>query len=105
MAWAPHAVTMTGTGALTCSCPVSGSRVFSITKAGEKSPTCTLAAAGAGRVARFVSGVGESRLFHNEGGGKFTDVTAAAGVGGTESDWSTGAAWADYDNDGRLDLF
>ncbi|HZI32398.1 MAG TPA: CRTAC1 family protein, partial [Candidatus Binatia bacterium] len=39
------------------------------------------------------------------GGGKFREVTAQAGVGGSTNDWSTCAAWVDYDNDGRLDLF
>lgn len=58
-----------------------------------------------GRVDLFLSGVGSTRLFHNEGGGKFTDVTAAAGVGGEPDTWSTGCSWADYDNDGKLDLF
>jgi enediyne biosynthesis protein E4 len=53
----------------------------------------------------LVTGVGGARLFHNEGGGKFKDVTAAAGVGGDASDWSTAAAFLDYDNDGKLDLF
>ncbi|MBK8478330.1 MAG: VCBS repeat-containing protein [Opitutaceae bacterium] len=52
-----------------------------------------------------MSGVGGNHLFHNEGGGKFRDVTAAAGVGGTGEDWSTSCAWLDYDNDGQLDLF
>lgn len=58
-----------------------------------------------GRVDVFVSGVYGSRLFHNLGGGKFADVTEQAGVGGTGKDWSTSAAFFDYDNDGRLDLF
>src|SRR6266446_63589 len=53
----------------------------------------------------FVSAVGGNRLFHNEGNGKFADVTASAGVGGAPTEWSTSAAWIDYDNDGRLDLF
>ncbi len=52
----------------------------------------------------FVTGVGENRLFHNEGG-HFTDVTQATGTGGSASDWGTSAAWIDYDNDGDLDLF
>jgi hypothetical protein len=47
--------------------------------------------------------LGPSHLFHNDGNGHFTDVTKQAGVdnGGL---WGTGAAWVDYDNDGRLDL-
>ncbi len=53
----------------------------------------------------FVTGVGGGRLFHNEGNGRFRETTADAGVGGSTDDWSTGCAWIDYDNDGRLDLF
>jgi enediyne biosynthesis protein E4 len=58
-----------------------------------------------GRVDVFITAVGGNRLFHSESGGKFRDVTAEAGVGGSTNDWSTCAAWIDYDNDGRLDLF
>jgi enediyne biosynthesis protein E4 len=43
-------------------------------------------------------------LFHNEGGGKFRDVTPHAGVGDL-SKLGTSCAWLDYDNDGWLDLF
>jgi enediyne biosynthesis protein E4 len=53
----------------------------------------------------FVTAVGGNHLFHNEGQGKFRDVTAEAGVGGATNDWSTAAAFFDYDNDGKLDLF
>jgi len=53
----------------------------------------------------YLTAVGGNHLFHNEGGGKFREVTAEAGVGGSTNDWSTCAAWVDYDNDGRLDLF
>ncbi|MBC8003718.1 MAG: CRTAC1 family protein [Opitutaceae bacterium] len=58
-----------------------------------------------GRVDVFITAVGGNRLFHNEGGGKFRNVTGEAGVGGSGRDWSTSATWLDYDNDGRLDLF
>jgi hypothetical protein len=44
-----------------------------------------------------------NRLFRNDGGGKFTDVTDAAGLAGTGYD--IGASVADYDNDGHPDLF
>ena len=44
-----------------------------------------------------------NRLYHNEGNWKFADVTEAAGVAG--AGYSMGAAAADYDNDGRTDLF
>jgi hypothetical protein len=53
----------------------------------------------------FVSGIGGNKLFRNLGGGKFADVTKEAGVSGVPSDWSSCAAWLDYDNDGKLDLF
>lgn len=44
-----------------------------------------------------------NRLYRNEGSGRFTDVTAAAGLSG--SGYSIGAAAADFDNDGLADLF
>ena len=53
----------------------------------------------------FITAVGGNHLFHNEGRGKFREVTGEAGVGGTASDWSMSAAFIDYDNDGKLDLF
>ena len=53
----------------------------------------------------FITAVGGNRLFHNEGHGKFKEVTLKACVAGSTNDWSTCAAWIDYDNDGRLDLY
>jgi len=44
-----------------------------------------------------------NRLFRNEGGTRFTDVTEEAGVKG--EGYSMGAAAGDYDNDGHADLF
>jgi enediyne biosynthesis protein E4 len=58
-----------------------------------------------GRTDVFISGVGENHLFHNLGGGKFEDVTLRAGMRNEPTRWSTSAAFVDYDNDGRLDLF
>lgn len=58
-----------------------------------------------GRLDVFITAVGENHLFHNLGDGRFADVTAQASVAGSPSEWSTSAAWIDYDNDGDLDLF
>ena len=51
----------------------------------------------------FVTAYGQSRLFHNNGNGTFTDVTQKAGLSQV-NEFSTSAAWVDYDKDGRLDL-
>ncbi|MDE2851854.1 MAG: CRTAC1 family protein [Acidobacteriota bacterium] len=52
----------------------------------------------------FVSAVGPNRLFRNVEGGRFEDVTAAAGVGGAATEWSSSSAFFDADGDGDLDL-
>jgi hypothetical protein len=59
---------------------------------------------GDGRPDLFVTCVGLNHLFRNLGAGRFEDVTESSGVGGEDNTWSTGAAWLDYDGDGRLDL-
>src|SRR5215472_3593887 len=51
----------------------------------------------------FITALGQSHLFHNNRNGTFTDVTKSAGLWGP-NDFSTGAAWVDYDRDGKLDL-
>ena len=51
----------------------------------------------------YVTGYGRAILYHNNGDGTFTDVTAKAGVA-DEGAWSTSAGWFDYDKDGWLDL-
>jgi enediyne biosynthesis protein E4 len=43
-------------------------------------------------------------LFHNERNGKFVDVTKASGDGFTKAYAGRGAAFADFDNDGNLDI-
>ncbi|MGH9431593.1 MAG: CRTAC1 family protein [Terriglobia bacterium] len=43
-------------------------------------------------------------LYRNNGDSTFTDVTRQAGLA-SDSGWATGAAFGDYDRDGRLDLF
>ncbi len=44
-----------------------------------------------------------NRLYRNDGGMRFTDVTSEAGIAG--AGYSMGAAAADYNNDGHADLF
>jgi enediyne biosynthesis protein E4 len=52
----------------------------------------------------FFTAVGKSKLFRNEQG-KFVDTSVSAGMAGDADEWTTGAAWLDYNRDGRLDLF
>jgi hypothetical protein len=53
----------------------------------------------------FICSAGRNALYHNNGNGTFTDVTAQSGIGDKPATTiSVGAAWFDYDNDGLLDL-
>ena len=45
-----------------------------------------------------------NQLFHNNGDGTFTDVTAKAGVAG-DGHWGASATFFDFDRDGFLDLY
>ncbi len=55
----------------------------------------------------LVTGWGRVALYHNEpdgnGGRRFVEVTATAGL--TDTRWSSSAAWADLDGDGFPDLY
>jgi len=51
----------------------------------------------------FITGFGKCVLYHNNGNGTFSDVTAASGIAAPQ--WGTSSLWFDYDNDGKLDLF
>ena len=53
----------------------------------------------------FLSALGANRLYRNLEGKTFSDVTEAPGVAGDPDQWSTSAAFLDFDRDGDLDLF
>ncbi|PYU95319.1 MAG: RNA-binding protein [Acidobacteria bacterium] len=56
----------------------------------------------------YVTGLGPNPLYRNNGDGSFTEVGESAGVRDPHwgfPKWSMGAAFADYDNDGYLDLY
>jgi len=53
----------------------------------------------------FLAGSAGSKLYRNTGHGTFEDVTARAGLDGERTNYAQGAVFADYDNDGCLDLF
>jgi hypothetical protein len=59
---------------------------------------------GDGRLDLFVPQQGVSKLFRNDGKGKFTDVTAQAGDLARPIGWATSAAVGDFYNDGKLHL-
>ncbi len=62
------------------------------------------AGAGFGTEAGFSSDPrNRSRLYHNRRNGTFQDIADSAGVANERC--AKGAAWGDYDSDGRLDLF
>ncbi len=52
----------------------------------------------------FVSSYGENIFYHNNGDGSFSNRTKQSGLGGLQGFWA-GVSWADYNNDGFLDIY
>jgi hypothetical protein len=52
----------------------------------------------------LVTGLGRNFLFHNQGDGTFAERAKEAGIL-RKGRWSTGAAFGDLDQDGKLDLY
>jgi hypothetical protein len=57
-----------------------------------------------GKTDLLVTTFGPNILYHNNGDGTFTDVSSRSGLTGGNI-WHTGAAFADYDGDGLLDVY
>jgi enediyne biosynthesis protein E4 len=53
---------------------------------------------------RGLKGLPDS-LYHNDHDGTFSDVSRSAGVDDPDGRYGLTSIWADFDNDGRLDLF
>lgn len=53
----------------------------------------------------LVTYYGQNVFYRNNGDGTFTDITRKAGLISPENRYYTGAAFLDYDGDGKLDLF
>jgi hypothetical protein len=58
-----------------------------------------------GNVDLFVTYYGHQVLYRNNGDGTFRDVTGASGLSLSKPRWNSGAAFLDFNRDGRLDLF
>jgi hypothetical protein len=54
----------------------------------------------------LITGYGTNKLYKNLGGMKFKDITAGSGLEAlSPTSWASSAAFADIDNDGKLDVY
>ena len=67
---------------------------------------CGLAFAAGGKIARDLTMTGAPlRIYRNDGGFRFSDVSSPCGLAGMTIDYSHGISAADFDRDGWKDLF
>ncbi len=57
-----------------------------------------------GRIDILITTIGKDLLYKNNGDGKFTEISEAAGLSRNVA-WHTGSSFGDYDGDGHLDLY
>ena len=69
-----------------------------------KSPTCKYRGIDVQCGPRGLRGAGDS-LFHNNGDGTFTDVSASSGVEDKAGYYGMGVIWSDFSNSGRPDIY
>ena len=69
-----------------------------------KSPNCKYKGLDVQCGPRGLRGSGDS-LFHNNGGGTFTDVSKLAGVADAPGYFGMGVIWSDFNNTGRPDIY
>lgn len=53
----------------------------------------------------FTSNMGENKLYLNNGGMQFKDITSGSGAEGRPGPWKTGVSVVDINSDGKLDLY
>jgi Flp pilus assembly protein TadD len=98
---APAAITVTFKEQPVVAAPANGNTA----PLGPSTGACFIDYDGDGKPDLFLvsaTGDGTSRMLHNLGGGRFADVTQAAGL--TLSGGGLGCAAGDFDNDGHTDL-
>ncbi len=75
-----------------------------LTRSGWGSAVCAGDYDNDGALDMFVAYWGPDALYRNDGDGRFNDVADAAGVAGSDKQWSSGCTFVDYNRDGLLDL-
>ena len=76
-----------------------------LTRSGWAQAACVADFDNDGHPDLLVTYYGHNSLYRNLGNGKFSEVTAAAGLPVSGTRWGSGCAFVDYDRDGTRDIF